>query len=183
MSEEISEEEEPTDNKPISQIFTEEGAVGVGKEGFSRVTKIITAIPEKLSPSNIINKVTDFASTSATFVAEGAAKFAENSGHFIEKHERAVNGLKKIVDTAATIGATGLATGAKVAANSNPAFATAQASLLKALEGGGNNQIGGLKRLVHEKKTITKRIAKTMKKFNRTNTRKRNKSKRVRFAL
>ena len=51
--------------------------------------------------------------------------------------------------------------------------------------GGGNNQIGGLKQLVNEKKIITKRIAKTLKSFHRTNTRKRrrNKSKRVRFAL
>ncbi len=52
--------------------------------------------------------------------------------------------------------------------------------------GGSNNQIGGLKRLVNEKKTIVKRIARTMKLFNRTNTRKRGrkgKSKRVRFAL
>jgi hypothetical protein len=52
--------------------------------------------------------------------------------------------------------------------------------------GGSNNKIGGLKRLVNEKKTIVKRIARTMKLFNRTNTRKRGrkgKSKRVRFAL
>ena len=55
----------------------------------------------------------------------------------------------------------------------------------KPTAGGGNNQIGGLKQLVNEKKIITKRIAKTLKSFHRTNTRKRrrNKSKRVRFAL
>jgi len=56
----------------------------------------------------------------------------------------------------------------------------------KPTHGGSNNQIGGLKRLVNEKKTIVKRIARTMKLFNRTNTRKRGrkgKSKRVRFAL
>jgi hypothetical protein len=56
----------------------------------------------------------------------------------------------------------------------------------KPTAGGGNNQIGGLKQLVNEKKIITKRIAKTLKSFHRTNTRKRRrkgKSKRVRFAL
>lgn len=61
---------------------------------------------------------------------------------------------------------------------------TNPASILKT--GGGNNQIGGLKQLVNEKKIITKRIAKTLKSFHRTNTRKRRrkgKSKRVRFAL